>query len=64
MKRILTSLLSCLLMQARKQPRIILHQSDYLWVAVPDHTDWLYQVGERAAVEAQFYKFESIGQNG
>ena len=33
------------------------YRSDYLWVTVPDHADWLYQVGERATVEVQFYKY-------
>ena len=31
--------------------------SDYLWVTVPDHADWLYKVGENAKVEVQFYKY-------
>ena len=26
------------------------YRSDYLWVTVPDHAEWLYQVGERAHV--------------
>lgn len=33
------------------------YRSDYLWVTVPNHADWLYQVGERATVEVQFYKY-------
>lgn len=33
------------------------YRSDYLWVTVPDHAEWLYQVGERAHVEVQFYKY-------
>ena len=32
-------------------------KSDYLWVTVPDHADWLYQPGERAVIEVQFYKY-------
>lgn len=24
------------------------YRSDYLWVTVPDHADWLYQCGEKA----------------
>ena len=24
------------------------HRSDYLWLTVPDHADWLYKVGEKA----------------
>lgn len=33
------------------------YRSDYLWVTVPDHADWLYKNGERALVEIQFYKY-------
>ena len=33
------------------------YRSDYLWVTVPDHADWLYQCGEQATVEVQFYKY-------
>lgn len=33
------------------------YRSDYLWVTVPDHADWLYKTGEKATVEIQFYKY-------
>ena len=33
------------------------YRSDYLWVTVPDHADWLYQCGENASVEVQFLKY-------
>lgn len=33
------------------------YRSDYLWVTVPNHADWLYQTGEQAKVEVQFYKY-------
>ncbi len=33
------------------------YRSDYLWVTVPDHADWLYQTGENATIEMQFYKY-------
>ena len=33
------------------------YRSDYLWVTVPDHSDWLYKTGEKATVEVQFYKY-------
>lgn len=33
------------------------YRSDYLWVTVPDHSDWLYQAGEQAKVEVSFYKY-------
>ncbi len=32
-------------------------RADYLWVTVPDHSDWLYRTGENATVEIQFYKY-------
>jgi len=33
------------------------YRSDYLWVTVPDHADWLYKTGERASVRVQFFKY-------
>ena len=30
------------------------YRSDYLWVTVPDHANWLYKTGEHARVEVQF----------
>jgi cephalosporin-C deacetylase-like acetyl esterase len=30
------------------------YRSDYLWLTVPDHADWLYKVGEKAKVEVCF----------
>ena len=33
------------------------YRSDYLWVTVPDHPDWLYTTGEDARIEVQFYKY-------
>ena len=33
------------------------YRSDYLWVTVPDHADWLYKKGEKARVEVQLYKY-------
>lgn len=38
------------------------YRSDVLWVTVPDHADWVYQTGEQAKVEIQFYKY-GIPQN-
>lgn len=32
-------------------------RADYLWVTVPNHTDWLYRTGEKATIEIQFYKY-------
>lgn len=33
------------------------HQSDLLWVTTPNHTDWLYQTGEKATVTVAIYEF-------
>lgn len=33
------------------------YRSDYLWVTVPDHADWLYKTGEKATIEVQLYKY-------
>lgn len=39
------------------------YKSDYLWLTVPDHADWLYQTGENAKVEVSFCKY-SIPRDG
>ena len=36
------------------------YRSDVLWVTVPNHADWLYQTGEKATVEVQFYQYLSL----
>lgn len=33
------------------------YRSDCLWLTVPDHADWLYQVGENAKIEVGFYLY-------
>ena len=33
------------------------YRSDYLWITVPDHADWIYRTGETAKVEVEFYKY-------
>lgn len=33
------------------------YRSDYLWLTVPDHADWLYQTGQQAKIEVSFYKY-------
>ena len=38
------------------------YRSDYLWLTVPDHADWLYKTGERAKVEVTLCKY-GIPQN-
>ena len=56
MKQLLTILLSLIgltSLSAENYP----YRSDYLWVTVPDHANWLYQTGEQATVEVQFYNY-------
>ena len=50
-------LLLCLLMAMTAGAENYPYRSDYLWVTVPDHADWLYKCGEKATVEVQFYKY-------
>ena len=33
------------------------YRSDYLWLTVPDHADWIYKAGEKAKVEVGFYLY-------
>ncbi len=33
------------------------YRSDYLWVTVPDHSDWLYETGQNAKIKVEFYKW-------
>lgn len=56
MKKILFTLLfmlMCVCSNAENYP----YRSDYLWVTVPDHADWLYKAGEKATIEVQLYKY-------
>ena len=46
-------------LQAENYP----YRSDVLWVARPDHADWLYRTGEKANVEIQLYRY-GIPQEG
>lgn len=46
-------LLATLCTKAENYP----YRSDYLWVTVPDHADWLYKTGETAAVEMSLYRY-------
>lgn len=57
MKRILLSLMFLLYAVFMQAIENYPYRSDYLWVTVPDHADWLYQCGEKATVEVQFYKY-------
>ena len=33
------------------------YRADYLWVTSPNHSDWLYDIGEKAVVDVQLYKY-------
>ena len=33
------------------------YRSDYLWLTVPDHADWLYKTGEKAKIDVGFYLY-------
>ena len=52
-KLLLLTIVACctLLSQAENYP----YRSDYLWLTVPDHADWLYKTGEQAKVEVSLY---------
>lgn len=55
MKHFLLLLLLCFttVVKAENYP----YRSDYLWVTVPDHNDWLYKIGEKATVEVSLYRY-------
>ena len=38
------------------------YRSDYLWLTVPNHADWLYKTGEKAKVEVTLCKY-GVPQN-
>lgn len=50
---LLMTLLPCIGASAENYP----YRSDYLWVTVPDHANWLYAAGETANIEVQLYKY-------
>ena len=53
MKKILLFMMLCcatVMATAENYP----YRSDYLWLTVPDHADWLYKVGEKAKVDVTF----------
>ena len=33
------------------------YRADYLWVAAPNHADWLYRTGEKANVEVSLFRY-------
>lgn len=57
MKKLITflSLLVCVIVtsKAGNYP----DRSDYLWVTVPNHPDWLYKQGENAVIDVSFFKY-------
>ena len=57
MKKLIFSLTCFMLSIATWAVENYPYRSDYLWVTVPDHADWLYKTGEQATVEVQFYKY-------
>ena len=60
--RRLAIMISCLLalcLRAENYP----YQSNVLWVATPDHADWLYETGEQATVTVSLYEY-GILQDG
>lgn len=57
MKRNLLFLLLTLLFSFHLLAENYPYRSDVLWVTVPNHANWLYQTGEHATVEVQFYKY-------
>lgn len=57
MKKLLIALLMAVAMGADIRAENYPYRSDYLWVTVPDHADWLYRAGEKARVEVQLYKY-------
>lgn len=57
MKRLLSLLLMVVAISMAGLAENYPYRSDYLWVTVPDHDDWLYRAGEKARVEVQLYKY-------
>ena len=56
MKKLLLMMMLCcaaMMAAAENYP----YRSDYLWMTVPDHADWLYKVGEKAKVEVAFFLY-------
>ena len=56
MKKLLLMMMLCcaaMMATAENYP----YRSDYLWMTVPDHADWLYKVGEKAEVEVAFFLY-------
>jgi len=57
MKRMVLALMALVCLAVQAMAENYPYRSDYLWVTVPDHADWLYQTGEKARVEVTFLKY-------
>ena len=61
MKQITLKTICMLMLLTAEMPALAVenypYRSDYLWLTVPDHADWLYKVGEKAKVEVTFCKY-------
>lgn len=56
-KKYIIAVLFALCMQLAIHAENYPYRSDYLWVTRPDHADWLYDVGEKAVVDVEFYRY-------
>ena len=54
MKKLITLAALLVLLSTGARAENYPYRSDYLWLTVPDHADWLYQTGEQAKVEVTF----------
>lgn len=57
MKKIVLILFMAVLAMTWTKAENYPYRSDYLWVTVPNHNDWLYKTGEKALVSVQLYKY-------
>ena len=57
MKRFLISLCALLAAFSASSQNNYPANSDYLWVTVPDHADWIYKTGEKAKIRVEFFKW-------
>ena len=62
MKKLITLAALLVLLSTGARAENYPYRSDYLWLTVPDHADWLYQTGEQAKVEVTFCRY-GIPQN-
>lgn len=57
MKQTILTLLAAIVALATTHAENYPYRSDYLFVTVPDHADWLYATGEEATIEVQLYQY-------